>query len=93
VAEENDKVVGFILSHIHRPTGKVEIENIFVEDSHRKRGIASGLCQRLLDDYESEDADFAVAITMQDNHKIHDFNRKMGFQRGSDVVWWDYNFD
>lgn len=43
VAEENEEIVGFVLSHIHIPTGKVEIENIFVEDSHRKRGIASKL--------------------------------------------------
>lgn len=93
VAEENEEIVGFVLSHIHMPTGKVEIENIFVADSHRERGIGSELVKQLLNDYESEDADFAVAITLQDNYKIHEFNQRMGFQKGDTVVWWEYNFN
>lgn len=92
VAEENDQIVGFILSHIHIPTGKVEIENIFVEEAYRGQGVASELFQNLLNDYESGDAEFGVEITMEDNTKIHEFNRKMGFRRGSNVIWWDYEF-
>ena len=93
VAEDNGEIVGFVLSHIHIPTGKVEIENIFVADSYRERGIASELFKQLLNDYESEDADFAVAITLQDNYKIRKFNQRMGFQKGDTVVWWEYNFN
>lgn len=92
VAEKDNQIVGFILSHIHIPTGKVEIENIFVGEAYRGQGVASELFQNLLDDYESQDAEFAVAITLEDNTKIHEFNRKMGFQRGSNVIWWDYEF-
>ena len=93
VAEENEEIVGFVLSHIHIPTGKVEIENIFVADSYRERGIASELFKQLLNNYESAEVDFAVAITLQDNDKIHEFNRKMGFEKGDTVVWWEYNFN
>jgi ribosomal protein S18 acetylase RimI-like enzyme len=92
VAEESGEVVGFVLSHIHMPTGKVEIENIFVADSHRRCGIATELCQRLLNDYQSKNANFAVALTLQDNDKIHNLNQKVGFQKGENMVWWEYEF-
>jgi len=38
VAEMDGDIIGFILSHIHNPTGKVEIENVYIKEEFRREG-------------------------------------------------------
>lgn len=90
VAESGYDLVGFVLSHIHEPTGKVEIENIYVKKDFRREGVAERLYDELMSEYDSMDASFVVSLVKKDNHVMHGFSKKMDFDKGENIIWWEY---
>lgn len=93
VAEKDNNIIGFILSHMHKPTGKVEIENIYVKKDYRREGIGRSLQEELLSRYKKKkESVFAVGLVLKNNKKMHNFKEDMNFERGENLVWWEYKF-
>lgn len=86
VAQSDGEIVGYILSHIHNPTGKVEIENLYVDPNWRRNGIGKKLMDSLIDSYDN--AEFFVGLVLKTNDSMHKFMNRCDFDRGEDVIWW-----
>ena len=87
VAEDNKRVIGYVMSQLHKPTGKATIENLFVDESYRKKGIGSDLIKRCLKELKERGASYFCAMVRTDNDKITNFYERCGFTRGYNFVW------
>lgn len=89
VAEDGEKIVGYILTRLHQPTGKADIENIFVDENYRKQGIASMLLSECLKQLKSKGARYVCVLTKTNNKSTIEFLKKNNFNKGYEFVWMD----
>jgi ribosomal protein S18 acetylase RimI-like enzyme len=87
VAEEQDQMVGFILSQYHKESGKATIENIYIAEEHRGTGAGSRLLKKCIDQLKANGARHINACVKSDNEEAIKFFEKYGFNRGYDFVW------
>ena len=87
VAEDEERVIGYVMSQLHKPTGKATIENLFVDKSYRKKGIGRDLIKRCLKELKEKGASYFCAMVRADNDEIIDFYKRCGFTRGYGFVW------
>ncbi len=87
VAEDEENVVGFVTSQYHKPTGKVTIENVYVAEEYRKRGIGSRLMNECIKQLKEKGATYACAMVKTDNKQTIEFLESVGFNRGYDFTW------
>lgn len=87
VAEEQDEIIGFIMIAHHKPTGKSTIENMWISNNHRKKGIA----QRLFDDglkyIKNKGSNYICAMADKENPKILNFLQKNDMDKGHSFYW------
>lgn len=88
----NNKIVGFCLTHHHRTANKVHIENIFVNDAYRGKGIAQYLLFDAIAFYRSKFSKIRfvslVDVTNDSSIKILERNN---FTKGHPMYWMQYN--
>lgn len=90
VAEVDSKIAGFALFATHLPTMKVTWENLYVEPSFRKSGIAKALLERGLDLLNEKGFSYIMLFANADNKdKFLTFLAKYGFKKGPTVLWID----
>lgn len=80
VAEENNKIVGYITTQIDRYTKNGSIPNLAVLPEYQKRGIGKCLIEKALDYFRSEGMLLAKIETLEQNEVGKCFYPKMGFQ-------------
>ncbi len=85
VAESDDKVVGFVLTAHHRPTGKVTWENQVVLPEYRGQGIAKALIVEMEKRLKDQGATYLHFLTKTDNPHL-DYYKK-SFEPGHTFVW------
>jgi ribosomal protein S18 acetylase RimI-like enzyme len=89
VAVVEEMVVGFVLTAIHHPTGKVTWENQLVVPHYRGRGIAAALTDEMERQLEALKAKGTVYINfltkLNNPHLAH--YEKIGYERGDDFAW------
>ncbi|WP_038342801.1 GNAT family N-acetyltransferase [Acinetobacter sp. A47] len=85
---DTNKIIGFVQLY---PTfssvslGKAWILNdLYVEQSYRRQGIAASLMQQAIDFAQQTDARFIALETTADNIKAQTLYRKLGFQEQSE---------
>jgi len=67
VAQEFDKVLGYISTRVDYAAGKGRIPNLAVDKSVRGRGIGRSLIEHALDYFRREGMSFAMIETMDNN--------------------------
>ena len=67
VAQEFDKVLGYISTRVDYAAGKGRIPNLAVDKSARGRGIGRSLIEHALDYFRREGMSFAMIETMDNN--------------------------
>lgn len=85
----DNRLVAYCLSHFHKETNKVHVENVFVEEDFRRRGAATLLMKALVEFYEDNLRNklrFA-GVVRTDNEGAHSFFEKTGFKRGYEFTW------
>ena len=87
VAEDNKKIVGFIMSAIHKPTQKVTIENIYVVEEYRKKGLAKKLLNETLKIFRKKGIKFINAFVDDKNTASFNFFKKNNFKVFSKFYW------
>lgn len=85
VAEESDKIIGFIIININLSLKKADIENIYVLDSYRQQGIGSKLIKSAIERIKQKGIENICHLT-SDNYY---FWEKNGFIRGNNFCWMD----
>lgn len=89
VAEEDGKVIGFVLSQYHKPTGKATIENLFVQEGCRDKGIGRELFVKCSWALKENGATYQCGMVEPDNDLMLDIIKRSGFEEGKTFVWVD----
>lgn len=87
-----DSLIGFCLTHYHKTTNKVHLENVFVVEQYRRNGVA----QRLLYDVVSYYSDKSkvirfVGMVDLDNIKSQKLLETNCFVKGRPMYWMQSN--
>jgi N-acetylglutamate synthase-like GNAT family acetyltransferase len=86
VAEE-EKIVGFAMATLHKPTGKATFENLWVNPKLRKRGIAINLFKGIMQELKKKGAIYVFAMAEINNKSILRLLKKMKFNKGDKHYW------
>jgi len=89
VAEAEDMIVGYFLSHLHDTTGTAYIENLFVKELYRRQGIGERLLREGVDRIVENGGRYISALTKTDNEAMQELLKKTGFNEGDTFVWMD----
>lgn len=90
VAENHEgEIVGFIICLLNKAVGKATIENIFVDDSFRNKGIASDLIKALLKKINKENYSNICGLVEEQNEPSIKLFEKTGFNKGKKYYWMD----
>lgn len=84
VAEENNKIIGFISADTHKNSGwgynYAWVDDLFVEEQYRRKGIAIELISKLLDILKKEDIRiFKLGVDIE-NKIAQKLWKKVGFK-------------
>lgn len=87
VAEEENKIIGFALCSNHIPTGKSVIENVWVSEEHRNKGIGKELIQYSIKELKEKGSTYVCGFTKEDNLAPTKLLEKEGFDKGYSFYW------
>jgi len=88
VVEENNKIEGFILGTFiaYGPCKYGYIEELYVEESARKKGIGTKLINNILEEYKKLDTWAIYVMTKSEDPIAQSFYTKLGFTK-SKGLW------
>lgn len=89
VAEADDEIVGFLLSHLHDTTGAAYIENLYVAEAYRRRGIGMQLLQEGVEELVDNGGRYISALTKPNNEAMRELLQEADFNEGDTFVWMD----
>lgn len=89
VAEADGKVIGFVLSQFHKPTGKATLENLFVKQEYRGKGVGRELFEKCSCALKEIGAHYQCGMVEPDNGSILNLIKGAGFSEGKTFVWID----
>lgn len=87
VAEREKKIIGFIFFAHHVPTGKVTLENAWIEKKFRGKGLIEKLTEEGINILQKNGAIYLCSLAKTDNTSSIKFLEKNKFNKGYDFVW------
>ena len=84
---ETGEISGFIICGIVKSMEKLHIENVFVAEEHRRKGIGEKLMETILGEAKKENLRYVIGLTNDAN----DFFENVGFEKGYEFTWYDLN--
>ena len=87
VAEENNKIVGFVMFAHHVPTGKVTFENAWIDKKFKGKGMIENLVKKGIKDLKQKGATYLCGLAKTDNFASIKFLKKNKFMKGLDFSW------
>ena len=89
VAENEDKIIGFYIININLSFKKAELENMYVINEYRHKGIGKALLNRSLDKLSEIGIENVCALS----DDAVDFLVRNGFSKGNQFYWMDLALD
>jgi ribosomal protein S18 acetylase RimI-like enzyme len=89
VAETEETIVGYFLSHLHETTGATYIENVYIEENYRRHGIGEQLVREGVERIVANGGRYISALTKTDNKAMQGLLKKVDFNQGDTFVWMD----
>jgi L-amino acid N-acyltransferase YncA len=89
VAEENEKIIGFIIANYNPNFKKAVLENIFIRKEYRRKDTGKLLLKFALEELSKLGCEYVCALCEEKNNVAIDFCIKNGFNRGINCVWVD----
>ncbi|MDQ3076849.1 MAG: GNAT family N-acetyltransferase [bacterium] len=86
VAELDGRIVGFVLTTHHKPTGKVIWENQLVLPEFRGQGVAQALTEEMEGRLKESGATYIHFLVKETNEFLHHY-KKIGYDAGHKFVW------
>ena len=90
VAEVDREIIGFILAKYHKATRLGTITDIFVEESHRRKGIGTTLLQQVKSQLLDKGATYMYAFIKSQNDPSLNLLKSAGFTQGYDMTWMEF---
>ena len=91
VIELDGKLIGYILTIAHRPTGKVVIENLYVDKEYRNKGYAAELLNECLKKLKEKGNKFVSSFIEENNLPTIKLHEKLVFKKGKKFFWLNKN--
>ena len=89
VAEVQSEIAGFMFSSLNEETGKAQLENLFVKEDYRGKGIGIILIEDSLKRLEEKGSTYYVSLIEPDNEIAMSLFEYFGFRRGKVMLWMD----
>lgn len=89
IAEDDEKIIGFMMSRFHEPTKEAIIDNIFVSEDWRGRGVGTELVKECLKQLKEKGTNYVYCTITTDNTPTIEFLKKNGFNKGYEFIWMD----
>lgn len=86
VAEVDGEIAGFVLTTLHRPTGKATWENELVAPKFRGQGIGRTLDEEMVQHLRANGATYIHFLVKAENPNLPHYENS-GFERGREWVW------
>lgn len=87
-----DTLIGFCLTHYHKATNKVHLENIFVVEQYRRNGVAQRLLYDIVSYYSNKSKMIRfVGMVDLDNIKSQKLLETNNFIKGRPMYWMQSN--
>ncbi len=87
VIEYDDLVVGFLLSAYQPVTQKLTWENMYIEPSYQKRGLAEKCFKECWDEAKRNGASMVEGIIASNNLRSLKMLTRLGFNSAGDYQW------
>lgn len=87
VAEDKGKIVGYVTSQFHQPTGKAIIENLYVAKDYRRRSIGADLIKECTERLKRKEATHICALVEPDNKTTIRLLESQEFGKGKTFIW------
>lgn len=82
VAEEDKKIIGFLMCIVHQPTESAIIESIYVGKKHRRKGIGRILVEECFARLRKRGIEYLYAEINHQNKETIEFFDSTGFSNG-----------
>ena len=96
VAFDGGRPVGFVLAHElprrHGDRAKLFVYEVDVAETHRRRGIASALLERLAELAHKRGIRAGFVLTERDNDPANALYRRVGGSAGGTTVQWQFSY-
>lgn len=89
IAKDHNNIIGFVLFSCHMPTKKSILENIWIDPTYRKKGIARRLIDQALKNLGKKNISYIMGFVSEKNKKNLFFFKKVGFNIGKKGYWID----
>lgn len=86
IVELEKKIIGFSIINLNKSLGKAEIENIYILEQYRKKGVGRKLLDIAIKELKNLNYDNVNALS---NDAIQ-FYKHYGFSEGENFKWMDY---
>lgn len=86
-AEDSGRVVGYVLTQVHKPTGSAIITDIYVDENWRGKGIGSRLLKECLKQLKKGKIRYTYAQIKPENKASTKLFISAGFNKGYNFVW------
>ncbi len=93
VAEENGEVLGFQLTQLHLPSGVGYLSDLAVKEGVRGKGLGTILTEETLKLMKDKGITYVYGLTQQNNEKIHNLLKKLGFSEAETMIWFEKRID
>jgi len=89
IAEDKEKIIGFIMSRLHKPTREAIIDNIFVSEDWRGKGVGTTLVKECLKQLKEIGARYVYCTVGASDKPAIKLLKKSNFNKGYEFVWMD----
>lgn len=93
VVESGGRVVGFMLTQIHKATKAGYLSDVAIHPDWRGQGIGSRLIEAVLARLKERGIQYVYGLTKVENEKIHGLLKKFGFTQGNAFYWFEKYLD
>jgi len=93
VVESAGRVVGFMLTQVHKATKAGYLSDVAIHPDWRGQGIGSRLIEAVLARLKERGIQYVYGLTKVENEKIHGLLKKFGFTQGNAFYWFEKYLD
>lgn len=79
---ERGELIGFLISLLLCGVKEAVLNNLYIEENYRKKGIATMLLNKYEDELKKRKFIFSMSLVKTNNMKMQSFNEKNGYKKG-----------
>lgn len=89
IVEDKDKFVGFAIVHYLKGVKQSIINDIFVIEEYRKKGVASKLIEECEKDAKKQGFEYVTGLVRTNNKKMQKLQEKLGYKKGNKFYFYE----